>query len=237
MTTLLLEDKMMKYAKMYDDTYREDFYLDEEADYARLDDYAPYIHRQVYTEHGASKFVIIDKSCSHVVKIPFHGTEHYEDIYNEETDEYEYTDDSYFEDFYGAMTDGWNYCGDEAYIYSLAEEAGFEKFFAETKLLTYTKREGIPIYIQERVESFSRGKTKSKASEKSKEIAEVYHNNVHLARIHKDWIADAIEFYGEDYVREFLEWYKEYANDLHSGNIGYRFNGEPVILDYSGYHG
>ena len=50
------------------------------------------------------------------------------------------------------------------------------------------------------------------------------------------WLAKAIDVYGEDEVNSLLDFIREHSiDDLHYGNIGYRKNGEPVLLDYSGF--
>ena len=55
-------------------------------------------------------------------------------------------------------------------------------------------------------------------------------------RIHREWLARAIEYYGEAAVNDLLAFIElEGINDFHTENIGFREDGSPVILDYSGY--
>ena len=58
-----------------------------------------------------------------------------------------------------------------------------------------------------------------------------------------DWSACFIDFFGEDAFEKFYN-YCVYGDDehemcidddLHAGNIGFRADGSPVLLDYSGW--
>lgn len=242
--TLLLEDKMMKYASQLNDVSDREFYIDDESDYTSLDEYFTYDYKaRKYTEHGASKFVYIDHSCSTVLKVPFIGTVNYHDGYYDEDDEwveYDDEDEPYYDDFCQAGIEAcggnWDYCADELYLYNLAKEQGLEMFFAETKFLTTLKKSSVPVYIQERAEMFGPGRSKrGSATEKSQKKAKEFNNDDKKAYINSDWLADAIDYYGEELVAKFLEWFKDYADDLHTGNLGYRIGEGPILIDFCGF--
>ena len=54
-----------------------------------------------------------------------------------------------------------------------------------------------------------------------------------------NWIANAIEKYGLEAYRKFVDFIynqrPEVSGDLHLGNVGYRLDGTPCILDYAGW--
>lgn len=55
-----------------------------------------------------------------------------------------------------------------------------------------------------------------------------------------DWRAMVIELYGEDFLRSFIDWYRNdnsnhILDDMHGGNYGYRMDGAPIILDCAGF--
>lgn len=124
-----------------------------------------------------------------------------------------------------------NYCATEEELYQKAKENGVEEFFLETKCIgTY---EGIPIYIQPKVESgmYGTGVTPSKDSEA---IYKAY-KETELGVFDNYFGAMIIEFYGEIKSLKLFNFIKEQnINDLHAGNCGFMGNA-PVIFDYSGY--
>ena len=170
---------------------------------------------EVEYAYGATKFVLLfDKE---VVKIPFNGFYSWDDENGIEVfDEFQYIS---------------NYCETEASIYADAVAAGLEMFLASTKYAGRTS-DGTPYYISERVEPFNSDSSSIvKASEDSRNKAKNYWF------ANGEWVAQAIECYGEEKVKAFEEFAEDHSiNDLHYGNVGYRQNGEPVILDYSGFH-
>lgn len=181
------------------------------------------LDKNVETAFGVSKFVIFLNN-DEVAKIPFNGSFWYDS--NEE--------DGYrFDEFNNS-----DYCATEAAVYADAVALGVEKFFASTKYYGKTA-EGTPVYISERVYSLYeddniRSKiTSSEASnKKATEIKTDY--SVHISST--EWLAKAIEFYGADAVINLIDFIElEHINDFHSGNIGFRKDGSPVLLDYSGY--
>ena len=183
--------------------------------YAQLD-------TSVKTTYGVSKFVIF-LNDDEVVKIPFNGCFWYDHR----------AEGGYrFDEFNNN-----DYCATEAEIYADAVKLGVEKFFASTKYYGSTV-EGTPIYVSERVYAFYeneevRRKTTSSeySNKKATEISEEYHRYFSA-----EWLAKAIEFYGVDAVIDLMAFIElEQINDFHCGNVGFRKDGSPVILDYSGY--
>lgn len=179
---------------------------------------------------GASKVVLVDTELDEVVKLPFVG-EYYEN-YEEEED--------YIEEFSmyeGAGFEGsanhWDYCALEEYQYNLAKEAGFGEFFARTE--RYSKLScGLPVYVAERVVAFE-ASAGIIVSPKASKLADKYVSSI-FSGISSYWVARAIDFYGAEKTEKFLEYVKKSdIADLHLGNIGFRPNGAPVLLDYSGF--
>ena len=182
--------------------------------------------------HGVSKMAIIIPGCSLVIKIPFNGQWRYEERYNEETEEYEKGEEC-FEPFYEYE----DYCALEESVYQNAEAAGFEQYLAETKF--YKAIKNAYIYVQERVYTLYSDKASTPSEGSRKKIDE--RNGEYLSN--KDWSACFIDFFGEEAFEKFYN-YCVYgddehemcmADDLHSGNIGFRADGSPIILDYSGW--
>ena len=186
-----------------------------------------YVLDQIYTlesadkinwRYGASKMVFLLKDV--VVKLPFNGYEYY----SWDEDNLRYRDEPEFE--YNAHTD---YCAMEENIYTYAEEAGVECFFAKTKTAGYTKN-GQVYYTSERAD-YEFTKDSSDYNDLAIELLDKY--DVWMCNT---WLADAIVYYGVKAVKEFLAFVKEMEiNDLHDSNVGYRADGSPCLIDYSGY--
>ena len=55
----------------------------------------------------------------------------------------------------------------------------------------------------------------------------------------KEWIALAIDFYGEEFWNEFIQWATEtepdVLTDMHTSNYGLDMEGRPVMFDISGF--
>lgn len=196
---------------------------DGEDTYA-IEDVYNQLDSNVKTAYGASKFVILlnDKE---VVKVPFNGCFWYDDIDEEggwRFDEFNNND----------------YCATEAAIYADAVALGVEKFFASTKYYGSTV-EGTPIYISERVYGLYENddaRYKITSSEDSNKKATEIRNGYSSPIACTEWLAKAIEFYGINAVMDLLAFIElEHISDFHTGNIGFRKDGSPVILDYSGY--
>ena len=170
---------------------------------------------------GASKLAFLATEKD-VIKIPFL----YERIPNWDDDTFEYKPYHY------------NYCELEAEIYSKAKDEGLGMFFAGTEYIGSTKS-GVPIYRSERVNvGYEACEYRDdRVSEDSYKKASRIRSERKSYSISVYWLALAYEYYDENKVNQLVDFVKrERINDLHDGNVGFRDNGEPVLLDYSGYH-
>lgn len=205
-------------------TFPSEFGCDEDGEetYA-IEDVYDQLHSSVQTAYGASKFVIFI-SEEEVVKVPFNGC-----YWWDEDAEGGYRFDEFM------TTD---YCAVEAAIYADAVANGLGKFFASTKYAGMTI-DRTPIYVSERVYTFyDNGRVREKTdsfSENSREQAIKFKEKIDF-NIHTEWLARAIEYYGAEMVDKLLQFIEEREiNDFHTENIGFREDGSPCILDYSGY--
>lgn len=176
---------------------------------------------------GASKLVIIPADKDFVIKIPC---------------KYEYDGD---EDTYkgackfgpdGEVLDfGWNYCGLEEAIYQAAVKAGIEKLFAETIYIGVY--DGYPIYIQEKCKIFNDIRNTEDYPEKSKKKSLKLCRDNNWYCFNEYWLSDVLDYYNTDNefmkLNKFIESYN--ISDLHFGNVGYRYDGSPVLIDYSDF--
>ena len=170
-------------------------------------------------DFGASKFVIFFDD-NEVIKIPFNG--YFYKAEDDETDKY-YTDFRPFE----IIED---YCAEEERIYNLAVEAGVEMFFAKTQYIGSTVSD-TPFYVSERVIC---NYTPHPSQKSIDTLKDKYYSFQY--EINRTWSAAAIEYYGEELFSKFVDFVEQNRiSDLHGGNIGYRKDGAPVLLDYSGY--
>lgn len=180
--------------------------------------------------HGVSKLVFILDNCDWVVKIPFNG--YYEKVWNKEKDEYDEEQTNWVPFKYA---DGsWDYCNLELEKYEKLQELDLECFLAEIRYLC-SDCDNHPMYIQEKIIPCCNDKKKRTPSEKS--LTKAKNLFYHFDKI---WIATAIDFYGEKKTLEFLDYIEnidqDMGEDLHSGNYGYREDGSPCLLDYSGWN-
>lgn len=188
-------------------------------------------------DNGISKAVIIFDDLPFVVKVPLRGTYYREEFYNEEADEYEYSDEYNFNEYRGACDyDYSDYCFDELQKTQLVIEAGFGKIVPEMEWVCF--KDGSSVYVQEKVLPFSTGKNKysnptADSVQKAKDMDDKY------GYCALDWRASVIDFYGEDFWKSFVDWERDndydILSDMHSGNYGYRLDGTPVIFDIAGY--
>lgn len=213
-------------------------------------------------DNGVTKCVLIFSHLDFVVKIPFNGYEYCgESHYCNENGSYAYWEEAHtsngrtregfsyvegeyeFTEFTGAECDyGWDYCEVEEIKYADAEAEGVEKFFAKTERVAYVGQWKHPIYIQERCITFD-DETSSESGERFDNRTEADFEKVRTLQeevsgyvsISKNWLLDAILYYGMELVKKFLNFcYNFNISDLHSGNVGYK-NGVPCLLDYSSY--
>lgn len=194
--------------------------------------------------YGATKMVIIPNDADYVIKVPFNGM-----WYDTETKNIygEYEWETEFEKFQNANdlelkeedNDIDNSCPDDDYCrnelikYNIAVKYGFSEFFPKTE---WFKREGYhDIYIQEKCWTLY-GKDQKEVSQKTKDSYEQRKNEL-ICAISKEWLLQAIEWYGVDRLIEFLKFANKYRmnEDLHTNNVGFNAEGAPIILDFSGF--
>lgn len=183
--------------------------------YSQLDD-------NVETTYGSSKFIIFLNE-KEIVKIPFNG--HFFYKYDEETNKY--NEELLFDQFY--VTD---YCDIEAAVYEDAVAEGLECFFAATKWVGVTKTQK-PIYVSERVYGFYNEEKRNTCVPSKDSLKKAQEADTNFPY---KWLARAYEFYGDELVNRLIEFIKDTGvNDFHGDNVGFRADGAPVLLDYSGY--
>lgn len=185
---------------------------------------------ETYKEYayGATKLVLWFKELiGYVVKIPFCGCL----VDDEDIEEDSAYWGMHFEEFIGADGD-WDYCAREVELYAKAQENKVEDLFLQTSLIGYVK--DYPIYIQPQGKTFycvNHPVLSNDELHSSRRLCEE-------AKVSLDehWINDAIQAYGLEKVKSFLNFLHENEiDDLHNNNLGY-YNHKPVIIDYAGYH-
>ena len=187
-------------------------------------------------ENGISKLVLIPRVISHfVIKIPYRviwdGDE-----YDEENDEY-----GLYREFSQAPFSGWDYCASEWMYYCLAKKHHLENFFPKTILY---KENPYPIYCQEKCLPFYKVQTHTKSKEyaeaKARELSTTMPKELkrNFYTLDKNWITDAIDWYGEDQLFKLLRFLADYnITDLHRSNYGYLEETlRPVLIDFSGFY-
>lgn len=198
----------------------------------------------VITRWGATQFVIMTKDSDKVAKIPFNGEEFEveEPYYDEDGNErFEYnTGFDYFRT---------NYCDLSYELYWEAKERGVERILAEIEYFGKSTN-GVSIYLQEAVVPFDYVEGSSKYFKSDKEYedskGEFYAlcernrrtgANINWLMFPSDWMIAALDYYGECFMLSFLIFCREHGlNDFHDGNVGWRKNGSPVILDWAGFN-
>ena len=177
-----------------------------------------YIELKGYvTATGATKFVVIGDST--VLKIPFNT---YIDFIRKDK-----------EDIYSIP----DYCEIETSIYNQAKEyGGIDQFFAREEKVGEIA--GMPIYEQEKCITYrdderDRDEEYLETIEKISKECDV--KNIFFGCLR--WTAELVYYYGWKAVNRLIDYCKEYGyiNDLHDGNYGYRADGTPCFIDYSGY--
>lgn len=192
---------------------------------------------------GMSKLVIIAPSLKDIViKIPFHGIyDKYYDDYDKHKDIVYFDEDLYeygFTQFNSArVKDRSNYCAVEYDRYQKLKKLNLDKFVAETAFYT-TLSNGIKVYLQEKAYSSEDDPdwTERKSTQRSRNLARHWSEDEGIT-INTEWIGLCIDKYGEKKTKKFLD-YCNYTDpviiaDCHTGNIGYRADGTPLILDFS----
>ena len=237
---LLLEDKIAKAVSLLSIPENFGGFL-EDSDYPEVYDIDCYLGQEMpgtAAYHGVSKCVIVIPESEYVIKIPFNGYWETDEYWDEEDEEWYKSDSEEFIPFCGANYDincedasDWDYCENELIKYENAVDAGMEEFFAKITFYDYVNN--YPIYLQEKVKEYSWNNYVY-----SEEAEKTYNSNKELQfRLPRQWAILAIDWYGEERYKEFLQYIKDNdINDLHSGNVGFAANGRPVILDYAGWN-
>lgn len=125
-----------------------------------------------------------------------------------------------------------NYCDLEFEIYEKAVSAGLSQYFAGLRIVGSI--ENVTVYAQEFCEPDNFYESSIESIEKAEDIAsELFYSDDALA-----WAGEFIETYGESEFKRLCDFLDEKGvNDLHSGNMGRRMNGQLCLIDFSGYYG
>lgn len=231
MTTLLVEDKLTKVFNEIVKKVPEKFGWDEyntDKENTKIVSEALKDAKVVGGAYcGATKAVAIVSGCSSVLKVPYSGKWEYD----------ESVDCDYFTRFRGADNSedhGWDYCLTEYEIYEAAKENGLDIFFPKTEIMGKCKSG--TIIKQEKVLNFYEYCPVSED-----ETIEFVNSDIkYYCFADSLWVAAAIERYGKAMVDKLIDFLENnfpiVIEDLHNGNIGFRKNGEPIILDFSGWN-
>lgn len=179
---------------------------------------------EVYVDWGATQFVIMNHETNRVAKIPFSG-----EFINCENNEHEWQEFSPYYTNYSYLT---------YELYLQAKSWKIIDLFAETEFFGTTKN-GVEIYLQEKVKSYYDGNSRSHSSEASKKKYRELKNGKLSAwsLFPEDWLTAVIEWYGIDLTKDFLLFCEENnLDDFHTGNIGWREDGTPCVLDWAGFN-
>lgn len=186
-------------------------------------------------EFGMSKMVIISpKMKNFVIKIPFNG--YYSETYYLDGD----NDELEWVSFYQAPTeDGSDYCYAEYEKFKSLKNKGLNCFIAKT--LFYKEIDGIRVFLQEKVTPsfFTGGGSPSKMS--TNLALKWKKERKYFLSIDAAWVAACIDYYGKKKTEKFLNYCsnedEDILSDCHNGNYGYRDDGSPALLDFSGFFG
>lgn len=129
-----------------------------------------------------------------------------------------------------------DYCAAEYCKYEELASKGLECFVAETMI--YKSENNHSFYLQEYVTPFYLDEDTHPTSPQTKEIVETL--KVDAEMVDSEWFANCVEYYGKKKVESFFNYCKTtdstILSDTHSGNFGYRKNGTPALLDFSGWY-
>ena len=231
MTTLLLEDKLTKVfneiVKKVPENFGWDDYDTDEQNTAVISEALRDAKVAGGAYRGATKAVAVVSGCSSVLKVPYSGKWDYDKS----------VDCDYFTRFEGADNSedhNWDYCLTEYEVYEAAKENGLDIFFPKTEIMG--ECEAGTVIKQERVLDFYAYGSISE----DRTIELVYLDAKYCDLINSQWIAAAIERYGKTMVDKLIDFLEDnfpiVVEDLHNGNIGFRENGDPIILDFSGWN-
>jgi len=180
---------------------------------------------------GVSKLVIIPDKIDYVIKIPFNGQ--YKPVYDDGM-YYAYDDFVRFSQA-GVKFESseWDYCETELEIYAKAKDYAVEELFDRTEFFMCVNHR--PVYIQAKAISIEDwcGEEKESSPEAKKNYCYCKPEHEYIPR---EWVEQAIDYYGLDNVIRLKNFIDDYSlKDFHSGNVGYTFEGKPVIIDYAGW--
>lgn len=180
-----------------------------------------------FVTSGVTKLVIDVNDLPFVIKIPFNGQREY--LWIDEN----HCDDGTWCPFYRASgSSRWDYCETELEYTIEIQNEGYEMFVPDMMYLCNI--DGYNVYVQEKVLPRCENRNTYEATDASLEKARNCNRYFDL-----EWAARAIDIYGVDAFVEFCEWANDelprMMEDMHTGNYGYRKNGDPVILDLSGF--
>ena len=235
MATLLLEDKLTKVfneiVKKVPEKFGWDEYDTEEENTAVISEALRDAKVAGGAYRGATKAVAVVSGCSSVLKVPYSGKWDYDKS----------VDCDYFTRFEGADNSkdhNWDYCLTEYEVYEAAKENGLDIFFPKTEIMG--ECESGTIIKQERVLDFYEYCPISEHETEHETIEFVNSNIKYCDFANSQWVAAAIERYGKAMVDKLIDFLENnfpiVVKDLHNGNIGFRKNGEPIILDFSGWN-
>lgn len=177
-----------------------------------------------YVTSGISKAVIVIENLPFVIKTPFSG--YWGDFEEDGCDVPFY----HFSEANEIFPD--DYCFDELQKTQRVEEEGFGMFVPHMEFLCESN--GRPFYIQGKARQAIDFRNKMNPSGDSMQKAK----NYSLAFI-KEWVALAIDFYGEEIWNSFIQWATEnepsVLSDMHGANYGLDMEGRPVMFDISGF--
>lgn len=193
---------------------------------------------------GISKLCVSVPELPFVVKVPYKGIWNYsyndedccgdcdqctlEVCCNETEGTYEFSEFTY------------NYCDKEIEDYESAVEICPEAAEILVPTEYYTAHEGYEFYIQEKVDVYSYDDeiTKQPVYSKRAKLVDNYCGKKNYY-INNQWSVKAIQFFGAQKFFAFVAKLYDVENifrDLHTGNLGYRLNGAPCILDFAGFN-
>lgn len=191
----------------------------------------------IYHNYGVSQLCFTIEGEDRVIKIGFNGS--LVSVCDCDEDDEDPSEANYYEEFepfscnYTELTDE---------IYCKAYNAMIDEFFADIQELGTTSN-GVTIYTQKYVKPYSyfsqeeRGiKTSPKSLKRASELWREYDEKYNRIPFQDDWVAAALEQYGEDKFKDLMAFIKENGlNDFHTNNYGYTKDGKVCLLDYCGY--
>ena len=210
-----------------------------------------------YTE-GATKFIIIFPKQEIVIKIPYEGSFRLKRAYRECElifDERMFKEQSPYFDFVPyrnanrllydndiSINNRWDYCLTEIIFYNkVIKKSGYSNFFMKTNKLCSTK-DNFPIYFQKQIITLNSDDAHSIESSISEKSLNYLREEINCIK----GCFFVLPFHFLYFVSEMASLKKALdldgfirkteIHDLWRGNLGYRKNGAPVILDYACFY-